>query len=176
MRGTMAITQKDMDAVVTELVGEDVMPVVKYLKGKKDISEFEIAEKLGLEVNQTRNMLYRMFGYNIVTYHRKKDRIKGWYISYWTLNPPRIKELVLENQKKKIDVLNEKLLKETANQNMFFLCPSLCIRADFDQATNLGYHCPECGSLLTQQDNSKTIENIKRRIEEEQQVYDKLAA
>ena len=157
---------KEMEETVAELVGQDVLPVMEYLKNKENISEFEIADKLNLEVNQTRNMLYRMFEHNIVTYHRKKDRIKGWYISYWTLNPVRIKQLITELKRKKIDQLKEKLNKESGNHNLFFLCPSLCVRVDFDHATNLGFHCPECGSLLSQQDNTKTIENIKKKIEE----------
>lgn len=151
---------------IIELVGEDVVPIVEYLKDKENISEFEIAENLELEVNRIRNMLYRMFGHNIVTYHRKKDRIKGWYISYWTMNPARIKQLITEVKVKKVEMLKEKLAKEASNQSLFFLCPSLCIRADFDQATAFGFKCPECGNLMSQQDNSKTIENIKKRIQE----------
>ncbi|MGM5488497.1 MAG: hypothetical protein ACQESG_06100 [Nanobdellota archaeon] len=162
----MKITTKLMEDTVAELVGEDVLPVMRYLKDKKDISEFQIADQLGFEVNQTRNMLYRMFDKNIVVYHRKKDRIKGWYISYWTLNSPRIKQLVRELKEQKLNQLKEKLTKEEANQNMFFLCPSLCVRVDFDQAINFEFKCPECGSLLSQQDNSKTIENLRKRIEE----------
>ena len=162
----MKITEEQMVNTVLELVGEEVEPIVEYLWDKRDISEFQIASQLQYEVNAVRHLLYRMFGYHIVTYHRKKDRIKGWYISYWTLNFSRTRELVIEVKRKKIDQLRDKLTKEESNQNLFYLCPQLCIRADFDQAVNLGFHCPECGSLLSQQDNSKTIENIRQRIEE----------
>ena len=162
----MKISKEDMEATVAELVGEDVIPVMRFLEDKKNISEFMIADKLKYEVNQTRNMLYRMYDHNIVTYHRKKDRIKGWYISYWTLNPSRIKALVRELKERKLEQMKEKLIKEEGNENLFYICPNLCVRADFDQATNFEYKCPECGSILVQQDNTKTIENLKKRIKE----------
>jgi transcription initiation factor TFIIE subunit alpha len=162
----MVHSQETVYNTIAEMVGEDVLIVVKYLKGKKNISEFQIAEALELEVNKTRNILYRLHTHHIVTYHRKKDRIKGWYISYWTLNPKRMQQLVDELNQKKLAMLREKLTKEEQNTNSFFLCPQFCIRVDFDQATEFGFKCPECGSLLAQQDNSKTIANLKQKIKE----------
>jgi transcription initiation factor TFIIE subunit alpha len=162
----MKYTQKILNETVVEVVGEDALPVVKYLKGKKNISEFKIAEDIKLDVNVIRNILYRMFEHNIVTYHRKKDRIKGWYISYWTLNVDRIKFLVHDLKRRKLAKLKEKLAKEESQEDMFFLCPNLCVRVDFDQATNFNFKCPECGAIFVQQDNTKTIENLKKRIKE----------
>lgn len=162
----MAHSQEVIYQTIAEIVGEDVLPVVKFLKNRKNISEFKIAEKLEYEVNTTRNILYRLHTHHIVTYHRKKDRIKGWYISYWTLNPRRMEQLVDELNERKLNQMREKLKKEESNANSYFLCPQLCIRVDFDQATEFGFKCPECGALLSQQDNSKTIENLKNRIAE----------
>jgi transcription initiation factor TFIIE subunit alpha len=162
----MKHSPKVIQETIIELLGEDIIPIIKFLKGKKNISEFVISENLGIEVNKIRNILYRMHTYHIVTYHRKKDRIKGWYISYWTLNFPRMNDVVDELKLKKLDMLKEKLKKEEENINSYFLCPQLCIRVDFDKATDFGFFCPECGSLLGQQDNSKTIENLKNKIKE----------
>lgn len=162
----MVQNNKVVNEIISEVAGEDVLPVVDYLKGKKNISEFKIAQDIALEVNRIRNILYRLHKYNIVTYHRKKDRIKGWYISYWTLNPSRIGDIRKQLLIRKIDMLKEKLAKEEANQNSFFLCPNMCVRQDFDQATEFEFRCPECGNLLHQQDNTRTIDNLKSRISE----------
>jgi len=162
----MVLTNKQIEDSIAEIVGEDVLPVVRFLKNRKNISEFKIAEKVELEVNQTRNMLYRLHQYNLVTYNRKKDRVKGWYISYWTLNQKCIKSLIINTAKDKLAALKEKLIKEEANKGSFFLCPNICVRLDFDKATDFDYKCPECGSLLSQQDNTKTIENLKKKIKE----------
>jgi transcription initiation factor TFIIE subunit alpha len=157
---------KDTADVITRVVGDDVLPVVKYLQDRKNVSEFKIAESIKLEVNATRNMLYRLHTHNLVTYVRKKDRQKGWYISYWTFNKRRIKDLQKHNDAEDLTKLRERLDKEVQNQNSYFICPNLCMRLDFEEATNLDYKCPECGQLLKNQDNTKTISNLKDKLKE----------
>ena len=151
---------------VSDAAGEDVVPVVKFLQGKKNISEFVIAEKTNLEVNRVRNMLYRLHERNLVTYYRKKDRIKGWYISYWTFNPKGLEHYEVISRKQKLELLRERLLKEEQNKNNFYLCPNLCTRLDFEAATEAEFRCTECGSIVHLQDNSKTIEQIKEKIDQ----------
>ncbi len=152
--------------IIAKVVGEDVLPLVKYLKDRKNVSEFKLAEKLKLEVNATRNMLYRLHSHNLVTYTRKKDREKGWYISYWTFNKRRIKEIQKGSRKEEISKLKDRLKTEEDNLNSYFICPNMCMRVDFEQATDLDYKCPECGLLLKHQDNSKTIQHLKEKIKE----------
>lgn len=162
----MAITNKRIIEVVSEVVGEDSVPVIEFLKNRKNISEFIIADKVKLDMQRTRNILYRLNTHNITTYIRKKDKKKGWYISYWTFNKKRIKDLIGIMKIKKIEKLREQLKREETNKNSFFICPQACARLDFDQASEFEYKCPECGSLLNQQDNGKTIDNIKEKIKE----------
>jgi transcription initiation factor TFIIE subunit alpha len=155
-----------MIELVKLVVGEDVVPLVVYLQDRKNISEFKIAETINMEVNATRNMLYRLHNLNLVTYTRKKDRVKGWYISYWTFNKRRVKDLMKDTKKEEISKLKERLEKEETNMNSYFMCPNLCTRLDFEQATDFEYKCPECGQLLKQQDNTKTIAHIKDKIKQ----------
>ncbi|MBS1266049.1 MAG: Transcription factor E [Candidatus Woesearchaeota archaeon] len=160
----MRITTKAIIETVTELVGQDVVPLVKYIKDKKNISEFKIAEKIDQEVNQTRNQLYRLHGHHLVTYHRKKDRQKGWYISYWTFNKKRVTHVIERIKQTKIEKLKQRLAKETKNHNSFYICPKFCVRLNFDIATDFEFRCPECGEMLKQQDNSKTIDHLKKQL------------
>jgi transcription initiation factor TFIIE subunit alpha len=162
----MKLTFKAARAIIAEIVGEDTLPVVDFLKDKKNISEFKIAEKIKMEVNTIRNILYRLHTHHLVVYHRKKDKIKGWYISYWTLNPGAARHNREKMQNERIDKLKDRLQKEEDNRNAFFLCTNVCVRLDIDQATDLEFKCPECGSILNQQDNSKTIENLRKQIDE----------
>lgn len=46
------------------------------------------------------------------------------------------------------------------------MCSNACTRLDFESATNFEFKCPECGSLLNQQENLKTIEYLKSQIKE----------
>ena len=153
---------KDMDAIIAEVAGADVLPLVKALKNKRNVSEFKIAEQLKLEINIVRNMLYRLLHANLVSFIRRKDKKKGWYIYYWTFNIPRIKDLMLDLKKRRMEMLKERLEREKANH--FFACPDRCIRLDFEQATDFGYKCPECGQLLNQEDNKKIIDDIESEL------------
>jgi len=162
----MRVTQKLIKEIVHQVIGEDVLPLIIYLKGKKNISEFEIAESINIEVNEARNMLYRLHGHHLVTYHRKKDREKGWYISYWTFNPRRVLELKEKLHTERITHLKERLQREEANVNAFFMCNNMCARLTFEHALDFEFKCPECGVLMHQQDNTKTIEHLRTSIED----------
>ena len=162
----MRLTNKLVHETISYVVGEDVLTVVEYLKGKANISEFKIAEALDEEVNRVRNMLYRLHTYNLVTYIRKKDKLKGWYISYWTLNLKTVKDLKQKIKEDQINKLKERLKKEEENLNSYFICPSVCARLNFDTAMDYEFRCPECGRMMVQQDNKKTIVNLKKRIKE----------
>ncbi len=162
----LAETNKKVYDVVGEVVGEDAIKIVEYLKDKENISEFKIAEKTNSEIHQIRNILYRLHNQHLVTYKRKKDRQKGWYISYWTFNKRRIKDLVEHLREQKLSRFRERLEKEEKNRGFFFLCKNTCVRMDFDQATEYQFKCPECGSLLDQHDNTRTIDTLKQKISE----------
>src|SRR3989338_9156756 len=82
----MKITLKSLEDLVITIVGEDVLPLVRILWGKNNISEFKIAEMLNVTVNQVRNMLYRLNEQNLVDFIRKKDKKKSWYIYYLIFN------------------------------------------------------------------------------------------
>jgi len=153
---------KLIDDVVMQVVGEDVLPLVKVLKNKKNVSEFKLASSIRREINMTRNMLYRLYDHNLVSFMRKKDKKKGWYIYYWTFNLKRVKYLTEDLKKKRLERLSERLEREQSTQ--FFSCPAPCIRLSFEQATDFEYKCPECGLLLHQEDNSGKITEIKAEI------------
>ncbi len=162
----MRLTNKLITETISEAIGEDALPIVEFLRNKKNISEFIVAEKTKIEIHAVRNILYRMQKLNLATYKRKKDSKKGYYISYWTFNVKRIKDLAVELKKEKLEKLKERLKKEEANKNCFFICQNACVRLDFEESTEQGFRCPECGSLLIQQDNTRTIDYLKERIKE----------
>lgn len=158
--------KQDMYEVISEVAGEDTIPIVKVLKKRPNTSEFKISEKTNIAVNKVRNMLYRLQNQNLVTYYKKKDRIKGWYISYWSFNSNGLRYAAINLERKRLEQLKERLAKEQANKGLFYICKNICLRADFDTATNLNFLCPECGKLLEQHDNTQTIASIKKKIKE----------
>lgn len=158
----MKISNKIIEWVVSEVAGPDVIPLITLIKNKKNVSEFKIAEDLEIEINTTRNMLYRLYNFNLVSFTRKKDKVKGWYIYYWTFNQKRIKQLVLDLKKDRLEKLGERLMRE--KQNQFFTCDENCMRLDFEAATNFNFKCPECGDLMQIEDNREIIKKIEEEM------------
>lgn len=151
-----------INSIVGEVAGEDVIPLVKALKNKKNVSEFRLALQIKTEINLTRNMLYRLFDHNLVSFIRRKDKKKGWYIYYWTFNPKRVKGIAFGLKRKRLEKLKERLNRENSGQ--FYICQEKCIRLDFEQASNFEFKCPECGRLLNLDNNSEKIEQIQKEI------------
>jgi len=158
----MRLSNKIIEATIVDVAGEDVLPIVHFLKNKKNISEFKIAEVIKKEINTTRNMLYRLQEANLVSFIRKKDKKKGWYIYYWTFKPKMIKHIIISLKKGKLSKLKERIIREKSSH--FFICPNKCIRLDFDQAMNFEFKCPECGEIMNQEDNSENIRLIEEEI------------
>lgn len=166
-----------LDEVVAEVAGRDVVPLARLLRNKKNVSEFTLADALKREINATRNMLYRLYDNSLVTFTRKKDKKKGWYIYYWTFNDPRIFDIVVLLRKKKLEKLQERLGREKGTQ--FYVCYAqetdekgkpkrgpVTMRLDFDQAMNYEFKCPESGQLLELEDNTERIKQIEQEIAE----------
>jgi len=158
----MKLSNKIVEDTITDVAGPDVVAIVRLLKNKKNVSEFKLAEMIKQEVNIVRNMLYRLYHLNLVSFTRKKDKNKGWYIYYWTLKPKQLKYVVMQNKKDKIEKLKSRLERETASQ--FFICESECMRLEFDSALSYQFKCPECGELMGQEDNAKRVKNIEEEI------------
>ena len=156
------LTSKLVESVVAEVAGADVIPLVRTLSNKKNVSEFAIADEIDTEINATRNMLYRLYNINLVSFTRKKDKKKGWYIYYWTFNPGRVKDVFAELKLKRFEMLSERLDREKASH--FFVCPDKCIRLDFEQATDFSFKCPECGKLLAEDNNLKKIFELQKEL------------
>ena len=156
--------KNEVEEVLAEICGADVVPLVRALKDKENVSEFSLATKLKVEINRVRNALYRLYELGLVRFIRKKDKKKGWYIYYWTFNDHRIDDLLRKVRIEKLERLEKRLSRETNNQ--FFACPQYHVRLDFDSAAGYNYKCPECNILLEQEDNSRTIENLNAQITE----------
>ncbi|MCK5854238.1 MAG: hypothetical protein KAG56_03385 [Sulfurovaceae bacterium] len=158
----MRLTTKTISYIVQNVAGSEAIEIVNFLKGKSNVSEFDIAESLKIDIKIVRILLYRLFKHNLVSSTRKKDKKKGWYIYYWTLNTEQLKHVFIDIQEHKLARFKERLVRE--QNNLFFICENNCIRLNFDQAVNFNFKCPECGSLMHQEDNKKKIEKIEKEI------------
>ena len=167
----MRLTQKKVEEIMLSILGEEGLPLVKELSGKQNVSEFELADKLKKDIKIVRKMLYLLYNFNLVSFIRKKDKIKGWYIYYWTLLPESIKFNYIKRKKELLARLQQRLEEES--KELYFTCPNRCVRLNFDQAMDFEFHCPECGELLSQENNADRIETLRKKVAELNEFLEK---
>lgn len=165
----MKLSNEELTTIIKQIGGDDAVSLVNLIRGRENVSEFKIADKLKCTVNEVRSVLYKLQENNLVIFTRKKDKKKGWYIYFWTFVDAKADELALKNKKERLDILKLQLSKEEGN--IMFSCPRKCIRCGFENAMELQFKCPECESVLAQEDNSKRVGTLRKEIGElDQQV------
>ncbi len=168
----MRLTQKKVEEIMISILGEEGLSLVKELSGKQNVSEFELADRLKKDIKIVRKMLYLLYNHNLVSFTRKKDKLKGWYIYYWTLLPESIKFNYVKRKRELLARMQQRL--EDEGKELFFICPSKCVRLNFDQSMDFEFHCPECGELISQDDSSERLETLRKRIGEIQEELEEL--
>lgn len=158
----MRLTPSKIEEVLGLVVGQEALVLVRELLGKSNVSEFDLAIKLKLDIKVIRRLLYSLYNHNVISFTRKKDKQKGWYIYYWTLEPESIRFSYFKFKRDMLARLEAKLAEE--QEDVFFISPDGSVRLNFDEATKFDFHCPETGQLLQQDDNTKRVELIKRQI------------
>lgn len=156
------VNEEVIKILVTELTGEDVFPLVKAILSQKDVNEFKLADSLEMNINHARNLLYRLYTHNLVSFTRKKDVKKGWYIYYWTFNERRALELVRILKGKKEKEI-EKYMKDKDKANTF-VCLDDSTRSSFEDAMNNDFKCPNCGSLMSQEVMKDSVKELEEKI------------
>ncbi len=143
--------------------GEPAEGVVKELHGKKKVNEFNIAKKLNLTINQTRNVLYKLSDEGLVSFIRKKDKKKGgWYIYYWSLEVGKGLQNMNGLLVSRIEAIRDRLSKRTSQR--FYHCAECSIEYDEENSLLNDYHCLECGELLELKGAEEELEFLREEV------------
>src|SRR3989344_4901015 len=162
LQNKMRLTQNKIEEILVNLLGEEGRSLIRYLGGRENVSEFDLANKTKKDIKLIRKMLYILYNHNLVGFTRKKDKQKGWYIYYWTLLPANIEFSYFKQRREQLEKLKQRLDEE--HKELFFVCPDKCVRLNFDRGMDFEFHCPECGKLMIQDTNK---EEIKKSIQAE---------
>ena len=144
---------------VTEIVGEDAALVAGILKHNPNLSEFKLADAINKDMHETRGLLYKLYNINLASFMRRKDRKKGWYIYYWKLQTRNVQHVLQAARTQKMEVVLNRLERERTGN--FYICQNGCMRLDLDTAFEFEFKCPECGSILNQEDNTEKIKALE---------------
>ena len=155
--------QKDLiKEIITSVVGKSSEGIAYLLDTKKHVNEFTIADKLGITINQTRNLLYKLSDLGLVSSIRKKDKKKGWYTYFWRLENVRALEFLRSFLNKKIEQINFQLKSRESKQ--FYTCDRCKLEFTEENALFINFTCNECGEVFTLKDNSKVVKELKKNL------------
>ncbi len=149
--------------VAENTAGEQAVKIVDLLYGKKDVNEFLIAKKLGLTINQTRNLLYKLSHLGILSSIRKKDKRKGWYIYFWTFNILRSLEVLEDSINNEIRGFRAEL--ESKKTKRFYKCKICGREVNEEGALLTDFTCSECGEIYDLADMTPMINETLKKIE-----------
>jgi len=153
---------KFIKEVVGIIVGKPTEEIVDLLVGKKNVNEFIIAKKLDLTINQTRNILYKLSDYGLVSSIRKKDKKKGWYTYFWKIEILKTLEFLRNELTKKIEQLNYQI--KSRKTKLFYVCNRCNIEFNEENALLHDFTCSECGDVFTVKDNSKMLKELQKAL------------
>ena len=146
-----------------ELVGPTGMPVAAA-PPDGEVTDEELAEELGLELNDVRRALFILYENDLASYRRVRDEDSGWLTYLWTFEYQNIPDNLEAEMRRLLDALQRREAYETSHQ--FYLCEVCSLRFEFEEAMEYGFECPECGSRLESMENDRMVETMERRITE----------
>lgn len=154
--------KKVFDSLVNEFFGKQLGEMASFLFEKKNVNEFLIAKKLKLTPNQARNILYKFSHLGIVYFTRKKNKRKGWYTYFWTLNIDKIMEYMKRGMEQELSEIENRL--KVRESQRFYICPICKTEVNEENALLHNFICPECGSVYELSSAEKIVNEIKSRM------------
>ncbi|MFT4921462.1 MAG: transcription initiation factor TFIIE subunit alpha [Haloarculaceae archaeon] len=145
-----------------ELVGPKGMPVAAA-PPDGEVTDEELAEELGLELNDVRRALFILYENDLASYRRLRDEDSGWLTYLWTFEYGKIPDKLEEEMQRLLAALEER--EEYEFNHEFYLCEQCGIRFEFGEAMDFGFECPECTSELDAMENTRLIDAMDERIE-----------
>ena len=146
-----------------ELVGPKGMPVAAT-PPDGEVTDEELAEELGLELNDVRRALFILYENDLAAYRRVRDEDSGWLTYLWTFEYEKIPGNLKDEMERLVAAIEERSDYERAHE--FYLCEVCSIRFEFGEAMDFGFECPECGSPLEAMDNDRLVDAMDRRLAE----------
>ncbi len=154
--------------ILSEIAGKQAEELAEVLYDKENVNEFKIAKKLKVTINQVRNILYKLSNHNLVSFTRKKEKKKGWYTYFWTLDEE--KALVMLDKRLGKKIFSYKNQLKSRQDKTYYICKVCKTEVSEETALENSFVCPECGEVYKLQkgkDREKLLKTKITRLEKE---------
>jgi len=158
-------------AIAKRLDPEKTVEILRKLAfeaKQRGISDEDIENMTGFKQSEIRRALRLFYEEGMATYRRGRHPETGATRYYWVLNYNLMNTSFLAKKKAILEKLRVRL--EHEETNTFYVCPADGSRYTFDEAYDVEFTCPKCGSLLEEEDNTGRVGFLRdriRRLEEE---------
>ena len=161
---SLFVSDDVLSKVVEMIGGEDAVKIVSALKRVDRLTDEELSSKTDIRLNEVRKILYRLYDHSLVTCERLRDEKTGWFIFYWKLQPDQAEGFIQNQKRKTLARLKSRLDHESSHD--FYSCMTEgCDRVTFEDAMETFFRCRKCGKPLQHVDNSKIMDNLKKKID-----------
>jgi len=133
------VLQNLLKEVVSIVAGKTSEDIVDLLNTKKHVNEFLIAKKLDVTINQTRNILYKISDYGLVSNIRKKDKKKGWYTYFWKIEILKSLEFLKSHLVKRISQMQNQM--KSRETKRYYFCERCHIELGEENALLYDFTC-----------------------------------
>lgn len=142
-------------------VGEKVLMLL--LEHEEGLDDEEIAEKLGLRINDVRRALYELAKMGFVEQQRIARGELARHSYRWRTDKGMIARALLQRKRATLKKLEERLAVEESS--VLYLCPIDGYRYTFDEAFENYFTCPRCGSDLIEINNEEIKKVLRQLVE-----------
>jgi transcription factor E len=157
------LKHSDATALILKEADQEGLKTFEFLtKIGKEIDEFTLADKVNLQINFVRSLLYKLYEKKLVSFSRERDKKKGWFIYSWQAHPDRLRYLLVHTKQEEVDRLEKRLAQ---SQDTFF-CPTDSKTFDYVQAMETMFFCDVCGGKLEAVSSIEVRQKIERQIAE----------
>ncbi len=158
---------------IEKLTGKEGVLVFKELMRYDGVTEDQIADELGMKVNDVRKVLYKLEEYGLVKNYKEREEENNQIYYLWRIERDTLNQSLLLLKKKVLKKLEEKLEEE--ENELYFYCPKDFTRFKYSEAMLYDFVCPKCGTPLeVDEDNvskivlKKYINKLREEIENEE--------
>lgn len=159
--------------LVGKMYGETARKVIEHIvKSGGSAPEETIGRDAGVKSNEARKILQKLGNDALLTCRGRKvgDKV----LHFWTINWEQIENVLISRLKKTREKLVALLRFE--EENIIYECKVCGRRYTLDQAFDYEFKCPYDDESLVEVDKEKTIEFLKKKIEEIDRELSKLGA
>jgi transcription factor E len=155
------IKEPEVMKFIKEHTGEEGYVVYDFLvRIGRDVDEYTLADKVNLQINFVRSLLYKLYAHKLVSFFRERDKKKGWFIYSWEAHPEKLKYILIRTKEQKIENLEKKL---KISEDSFY-CEKCDKTSDYAHAMETMFFCDTCGGHLIAMNSIEVKEKLERQI------------